>query len=279
VFNANTLSSTLVPQTVADTVIITADVILAPFASMMRNFSTDPLRPRASVAVPKPTAVPAVVTNATNFETGDSTLAAVSITVNQYTQTFGLANADIQQGFMVEQLSAYAARNLAIKLWQLAAANITAANFAASATITAANFDATKLADLYTLTKVQMPSLILDRGHYAKLLPYLNTQLAPGTNFFARTYEATDWTAAAANCRGFVFGPEAIVLAAGLPATPDVIGSSLFSQDVITLPNVGLSIQQNIWASLASRSIWVSFDVLFGTAVGDGSAGGRLMIA
>ena len=46
----------------------------------------------------------------------------------------------------------------------------------------------------------------------------------------------------------------------------------MLSQSVIELPELGLSVQFNMWGSLASRTTWASFDVCFGAAKADTSA-------
>ena len=44
---------------------------------------------------------------------------------------------------------------------------------------------------------------------------------------------------------------------------------------VITVPNLGLSVQLNVWGSASSRAVWASYDVMYGAAYGaQGAASG-----
>jgi hypothetical protein len=46
----------------------------------------------------------------------------------------------------------------------------------------------------------------------------------------------------------------------------------MISQENIVIPDLGLTVQMNMWVSRSSRALWASYDVMFGAAKGDGSA-------
>jgi hypothetical protein len=82
----------------------------------------------------------------------------------------------------------------------------------------------------------------------------------------------TDWTGAGSNTTGFACNPQAIACGSGLPLTPPE-GATGLSENVITLPGIGLSVANYTWFSLAYRNIWTSWDVMFGASVADTTAG------
>ena len=89
----------------------------------------------------------------------------------------------------------------------------------------------------------------------------------------------TRWDGAGTNIYGFAVGPEAVAAASGLPMIDPGVASMLAGSRVITLPDLGLSVQLNTWGSLSSRSAWASVDVMFGAALGDNTAGAHVKSA
>jgi hypothetical protein len=99
------------------------------------------------------------------------------------------------------------------------------------------------------------------------------------------------YTSAVANCVGFLCGPDAIGVASGLPISTSVPSSEFLSQQVVNIdgagsnsPSIGLSVQINVWFARATRTIWASYDVMFGAAAGDASTTltlgqGRLLVS
>jgi hypothetical protein len=72
--------------------------------------------------------------------------------------------------------------------------------------------------------------------------------------------------------KGFVASPEALAMASAIPYVDPAVAGLLQQSEIIDIPDLGISIQMNIWGSLASRGLNASFDVLFGAAKADGSA-------
>ena len=90
---ANTFAADLVVDSLRDAAITTLSSRLAPLNAFSRDFSADQLRPLAVVQVPIASAGATVQTNATNFESGDSTLSNAAVSVSQYSASFALTNA------------------------------------------------------------------------------------------------------------------------------------------------------------------------------------------
>ena len=273
VFNANTFSATLVPDIVADSILLAIGPTLAPLQAFTRGFTTDAVRPRANIDVPNPTAFGSVLTNATSFESGDATVGYKQVAVNQKTKAFHVANTDIQQGFVIQQLAEGNAIALATALWDVVATLLTTTNFTNTPVVsTAALFGQDAMQSLYASVDSNTIYAVLANAYYAKLLRWQTTDIGPDADGFARVMKASRWSAAGANVVGFACDPSAILLASGLPKTLPEIAGSLVSQDTVTIPGVGLTVQVNSWVSTATRALWLSYDVMFGAAVGNASA-------
>jgi len=80
---ANTFDSALVTDVLRDSVITVLQSRLAPLSAFTKDFSAESVKPRATIQVPIATAGSTTQTNATDFESGNSTLDNVAVTVNQ----------------------------------------------------------------------------------------------------------------------------------------------------------------------------------------------------
>lgn len=282
--NTNTFTSSLVVDYLADAVITVAPARLAMVSAFSRNVGLDNLRPRATVRVKRYTTGSAAVSNATNFESNDdSTLAATTVTVNQITKAFSIQNAELNQGYSLADLAAGSADLFAYGISDVMTALITTGNFGTATVIgTAANFDSSDIPPILALAKnYRSKNLLLDGGHIARLLFAGQSTAAAGTvampdsrygplnnsRFgFDVIAEQNRWTGATANTAGFVCGPDAIAIAAGLPV--GMIAGEFLEQRTVTTPQ-GLTCMLSVWYSRASRSHYASYDIMFGAGVGD----------
>ena len=282
--NTNTFTSTLVVDYLADALITVAPQRLALVSAFSRNVGLDNLRPRATVRVKRYTTGSAAVSNATNFESNDdSTLAATSVTVNQITKSFSIQNAELNQGFSLADLAAGSADLFAYGISDVLTALITTGNYGAATTIgTAANFDSSDLPTILALAKnYRSKNLILDGGHIARIqfsgltTASAGTVAMPDSRYgplnngrfgFDVIAENNRWTSATANTAGFVCGPDAIAIAAGLPV--GMIAGEFIEQRAVTTAN-GLTALLSVWYSRQSRSHYASYDIMFGAATGD----------
>jgi len=278
---ANTFDSALVTDSLRDVAITVLQSRLAPLNAFSQDFSADPLKPRATVQVPIATAGGTTQTNASNFESGDSTLDNVAVSVSQYSNSFHLTNDQINGGHRLEKIAKINLHQLANIIIDVALAPVTAANFGA-ATIdvdTAGDVTAASLKTLWAAIKDgDSRNLIVDGSIYAQFLPAnLDAfQLAAGGknvgmygfDFFSYNNR---WDGAEATVKGFACSPQAIAVASGLPAN-DIAGSDMMAVENIEIPDLGLTVQMNMWVSRATRAVWASYDVMFGAAKGDPNA-------
>lgn len=276
--NANTFASTLVVDYLADAVITVAATKLALVSAFSRNVGLDNLRPKATVRVKKFTTGTAAQVNPTNWESNnDSTLAATTVSVDQISKNFTVSQEELNQGFALADLAQGSADLFAYGISDKITAVMTAANYGAATTIgTAANFDTSDLPAILALAKnYRSKNLVLDGGHIARLMfsSAANTfpdgrleALANGRFGFDVIAENNRWTGAETNTAGFVCGPDAIAIAAGLPV--GMIAGEFIEQRVVTTSN-GLSCLLSVWYSRATRSHMASYDIMFGAAAAD----------
>ena len=284
---ANSLSSSLVLDTLAEATLTTLGNRLAPLRAFSTDFTTDMMNQNAMVQVRKANAAGSVQTNPTNFETGDTNVTNVAVQVKHYSKSYNLSSQELNQGFRLEQLAAINAQVLANKIIDIALAPITATNFPSNVTVAQASFSATNAKTLWgAVAKSSMRHLILDGTAFAQLLPtdtlgfgIQNSSYRPGSYGFDAVILNTRWDGAGTNIYGFAVGPEAVAAAAGLPMVDPGVASLLAGSRTITLPDLGLSVQLNTWGSLSSRSAWASLDVMFGAALGDNTAGAHVKSA
>jgi hypothetical protein len=297
---ANTLASALVTDYLADGLIVIAANKLAPLALFSRKFNTAPLSPRDTVQVPKATAGATSQTNASNWETGDSTLTNVAVTVNQISQSFHLTNDQLNKGFELAQLAAINADVFANAISDIWTALDIVGNFGTAQIIGLSSaFDPADLPAIFTTAKnFRVRNLLLDGAYIGQLFPGVvanfqagiglaqqqSRTVFPGLFGFDNIAMQNRWTGATANSVGFVASPDAIAVAAGLPiAQPPGEFISLTSVNVdgagSNSVSLGLVVQLAVWYARASRTVWASYDVMFGAAPGDTTQGKGLVSA
>jgi ATP-dependent Clp endopeptidase proteolytic subunit ClpP len=272
----NTLDAALVTDWLADGLVITAAVKLAALAGFSRDFSLDPIKPRATIQVRKALSTGATQTNPTNFEIGDSVVDNIPVTVNQISRSFHITNNELQSGHRLEHLAQINANTFVHAISDVWTALILAATYPGPLIIgSAAIFDAGVLASIYAAAKnFRNKNLILDGAYIGRILTQINPQAfkqAPQADRGAFGFDMLDeqnrWTGADANTVGIVCAPDAIAVAAGLPISPPQ--GEFLSLSTITLEGLGLSVQSATWYSRAGRVMWASYDVMFGAAAGD----------
>jgi len=279
---ANTISTNLTGcKEVLNIGLATLTSRLAALSAFALHVSPKPLRPAAVHEVGRCTGVGATQTNRTDWEAnGDSTVDAVEITPAQISQSFHLRHLDTQGGATVKSIIEKNVAAFAAKCMDVVLAPLTAANYgAATLTKTAAAFVA---ADVSTLAGgIDSPNraLVLHGGHLMKLAGSVvagpNGKLVfPG---FTNLAENSRWTAAEANVRGFACAPEALIVLAGLPA--EMPSSAPLLQQAVTIPGIELQALYTAWIAPGTRTLWCSFDVVIGAAVGDAAALELLKIA
>ena len=285
--DGNSYSATLVTAFLTEGAITTLQNRWAPLLAFTRDFSVDPFKPLASGEVKYVTAGPTVLatsagTPIASFESGDATVAAITITPQHYSAPIHVSSYEMNSGLRLENLMTMAVAKFADKIIEVATAPITLANFAtsfgSSNVVAAADFGFSTMATLWgKLKKSPIKNALLDGEYLAKLLnqPTYFQAVSDG----AQAYKGfgwdllalnTNWAGASNNAVGFVCNPQAIVLLAGPPTTPPAANLTTGS---FVVPGIGLAVQTNQWFSLATRTAWYSFDAVFGAGKADASAG------
>lgn len=286
--NINTIDAALLTDWLSDGLVVVANNKLAALNGFSTDFGVDPMKPRATVQVRKATAAGAVQTNPTNFETGDSTLDNIPVTVAQISRSFHITNDELNSGSRLAHLSQINADAFVNALSDIWTALILDATFAAPAALNvgaASVFDTGVLADIYgTAKNFRSKRLILDGAYVGRILTNINPQAfktAPqgdrGAFGFDLLAEQNRWTGADANTVGVVCGPESIAVASGLPV--QLPSGEFLSLSTISADQIGLTVSAATWFSRSGRVTWASYDVMFGAAAGDTTQLARLKSA
>ena len=285
---ANNLTSSLILDTIGKRSLTYLGNILAPFNAFSTDFSTESYTQGQNVRIPVATVGATVQTNPTNWESGDSNISNVNVLVSQYSVSFQLTPRELNNGFRLDQLVDINLQNFGNKLIDVAFTPFTTTNFS-NITVTQSSLVGANLATAWAaIAKVPVKNLILDGTAYSKLLPTsLTTEIGPrpGLAGFDGIYLNTRWTGAGTNIYGFAGGAGAVAMVSGLPET-NSDGMDGLEQSVVSIQLGGrgslgqgpsgpvLPVLTSTWLSMATRTRWVSFDVMLGaSATGDTAAG------
>lgn len=260
--------------------------VWAPLMAFSKDYSPDPYKPLATPTLKNSTAASSTLTDATNFAQGNSTVGALTATMHQYTQPFQISNTDLNSGLRMEDLVTINRGAFANKIIDVALAPVTAANFTATPVISApAAFGFSDSAYLQgQLQKADIVNLILDGTYLASLSNTPGFFQQAGTVFGSNTaWQAfgwnmicknSRWTGAGNNIKGFACNPQALIGIMGLPLTPPNIGQGgIFNVETVTIPGLNISVAIYTWWDVNARTMWTSFDVMAGFALGDATAG------
>lgn len=274
--NANTISSTIKPDALIDQLVVVANNRLAPLAAFSRLFSPDAMRPGATLQVTKATSGSTGQSNPTSWESGDSVLDPISVTLAQKTQSFNISQADANFGFGLDHLAQVNANAFANLLSDVYTAILTTGNYGTAINIgAAAAFDGDGLKPVLAAAKnYTAKNLILDGGHLAYLLPTDKFQFALGEGGaygFDVIAAQNRWTSAATNAVGFVCSPDALAIGAGAPAS--TANSQFETYGTFQIAELGLTVLYTVWFNTATRVRWASYEVMFGAAAGDTTQG------
>jgi hypothetical protein len=276
---ANTFDATLINEVLAQKAITAVNGKLAYLQAFTTDFS-DEVRDQRSLVinVPVATASTAVQINPTNFEQGDTTLVNAPVTMQHISKSFYLTPNDIASGNRLDNLAKF---NMNVVLNQIEKAVftlITETNFGAPVVsgITAGALSVANLKTLWGATPGDDKVAILKDNEFANILPSdLNgfdiTRTNSGYGYAYLGRSGAGFASAGTKLVGFAATKGAIAMAAAIPQYSSAV-ADLMDSTVVEVPELGLSIQSNIWGSTASRATWASFDLLFGAAKGDGTS-------
>lgn len=296
---ANTFSSALVVDTAAKAFITVLQPRLAALKAFSSDFSDDVIAGagRRTLQATVVSSAAAAVTNPTSFNVTGSTMTNAPISMNHISAGFGLTSDELNKGFRLEKLMKANVRSLGNAIMDVALGVITTTKYGASAYSTAIT-KATGGTIGNSLITDALPSLfaalkdgterhlVLDGSYYAYLLPQTGYSLnasSQGAYGFDGIHLNNRWTGVTSGSdtalngttktiKGFAVSPEAIAVASGIPYIDPAIGQLLYLSETVVIEDLGLPVQLNVWGDPNTRSLYASFDILFGAAAADGSA-------
>lgn len=275
---SNTLSSDNIMEILSNQVVTVLQNRLASLAAFSIDYKINAIAPRSVVNVPIVSGASAVQTDPTNFETGDNTIANIEITPHHISKSSHIGVQEMMQStaHRVNNLTAETVGKVGDAIMALALAPLTTANFTATPVVSsAAAFGADELKTLYgQLAKSPIKHALLDSTYYARFLPATLTDMGPrvGLCGFDAVIECSSMSGAGTNVVGFACNPQAVAIATGRPLISEKV-RAMIEQEVIQIPGLNLAVEVNHWASTATRIEWMSLDVMFGAAKGDGTSG------
>lgn len=296
---ANSYSSALVVDTATQAAVTVLQSRLASLKAFNSDFSSDVVagagRRKLQVGVVGNAA--AANKNPSSFEAQGDTVTAAAVTMDHYSATFGLSSDQLNQGFKLEKVMTANLRALANAIIDAALTPLSTANYG-SAVYSTAISTATGGQIGNTLISTGIPALLaaIKDGSQKNLIldgsytAYLSQTTAysvkwndEGAFGFDGVYVNNRWNGVTSGSdanlngttktiKGFAASPEALAMASAIPYIDPAVAGLLQQSEVIEIADLGLAVQMNIWGSLSSRSLYGSFDVIFGAAKADGSA-------
>ncbi len=283
--NENSIASALIANFLIMGAVTQAHQRFAPVKVATRLANPDPFKPLASGVLKLNTTLTngsTVLSNATNFQQGDSTLTAVTVNVQQLTASFHVRNTDLNDGIRMEDLAEAQLANLGDKVTQVLVSNITAANFPILTPVirSQAAFGYGDVQQLWgEVKKGSRKQLLIDGTALGNVtnVPSLCQPVPeiPGISWrnllgWDRVCLNSEWTGAGNTIYGFACAPTALATISGMPL-PETGGIIARAEGVI--PDLELSVAAFSWFDLPTRSYWSSYDIVFGAAVLDDSIG------
>jgi hypothetical protein len=271
---ANAFDSGLVVATISQQAQTVLANRLAPLRLFTTDFSNEVRKAKDTIQVPIVSATSATATNPTNFEPGSAvTVGKATVTLDHVVQFFGIDQADLAQGHRLENLVRINLDAIADKLFSIAITPITTSNFGnAVVTTTTITPGSGHLATLWAaVSKGNRKGLVVTPQIYSALIP-TNTfglSLSQGAYGYENgVYFASSFTGAVSGLDGFACVPEAICVASAQPMIDPSVKAQFSVSDSVTVDELGLTLQYNIWGSTSNRQVNASIEVMFGANAG-----------
>lgn len=289
---ANTYSASLVTQFLLDGAVTKLQNLWAPLRVFTRDYSQDRYKPRATAQLKYVTAGGTTQKNASDFETSnDATVSNVQIAVDQYTTGLHVTNDELNSGLRMENLVDVKTAECADNILKVAFSPLATGSFTTNAAIVRAA-SAFAFSDMATawgeLKKSPIKFAVLDGEYMARIINspvfYQQTGTQDGeVDGWKRfgwdgVWTNTNWTGTHAGAgdqyiRGLFCNPQVMGAVAGLPLTPPNVPGNTLQESTITVPGVNISIAAYSWFSLKTRTMHMSYDLMFGSSLLDESAG------
>ena len=269
---SNTIDSALLQDSIAQQTKTVLSKRLAALNLFASDFSSDVKKPKDTVHVPIASATASTSVNPTSFNSiGGTTLGKTSVSLDHIYQPFGLSYSDLQSAHRLERLIQINLDAMADKIWALATAPVTVANFGAAVVDSAESAINATSGDLPSLWaavhKSVRKGLVVSPVIYSNLIPTSTTALNLGDGAYGfenGVHYATSF-GGETGLKGFACSPEALVMAAAVPALAD---NDYMVSDSVTLDSIGLSVSYNVYSDKSTRSLIASLEVMFGASAG-----------
>lgn len=277
---ANNLDTDLIVDVLSDVALTTLPSKLANLRAYSTDVTDDRAKARQKIQVELVTGVGDVIENPTNFQVTAITNTNVEVALTHLSRPVGLSAQDLNVGHKLETKARKALITLADavqdKIFQL----VTLTNFTNSPTIKGAGTDAELLKAMWgSILGGGQKNAVLTTSQYANYLPtnlesFDPTQRTAGIFGFDGFFYGDRLAAAGeSGILGFACDPSAIAVAARLPEDPGgAKGADYITSQTVTVPDLGVAVEFNVWFDRASRGHWLSYDICFGAAVGDPTA-------
>ena len=273
---ANTYSGTLTTDHLMDEAIANAGGTFAALDAFVSFRDPDGYKPLARNQVKYVTSAGTIQTNPTSFETGDSVIAPIAVSMNHYSISGHTSNAELNSGKRQADDLPKLVQTYATQLVAQVTSLFTAANFPNAKVIAnSGTFSTANAATAYgTIAAAPKKNLVLDSPWFASLNSSAGArgfQSGEAVLGWSGIYEnSVGWSSADPNVHGIALGREAIVLIYGSLDYGSTLG--IIARRYITLP-CGLTIEHNDWFNPSTRGYWQSLDCVLGCAVADGTVG------
>lgn len=269
---SNTIDSALLQDSIAQQTKTVLSKRLAALNLFASDFSSDVKKPKDTVHVPIASATASTAVNPTSFNSiGGTTIGKTSVSLDHIYQPFGLSYSDLQSAHRLERLIQINLDAMADKIWALATAPVTVANFGAAVVDSAEGAINATSGDLPALWaavhKSVRKGLVVSPVIYSNLIPTSTTALNLGDGAYGfenGVHYATSF-GGETGLKGFACSPEALVMAAAVPALAD---NDYMVSDSVALDGIGLSVAYNVYSDKSTRSLIASLEVMFGAAAG-----------
>ena len=271
------------PTRIAALTLDALQTTVLPFSAFTTAFSSD-VATVGNAVTTRYVTNPSVSNFAAARSSGNSTTTAVTVTLNNYVGV-DLGFTDTEMSFSDVQLQELYIRPAIVALFENVMANVLAlvvnANFSANTVIAAANFSAANIANLATTlntAKVGPNRHIICKPTYAEtlrkdssILPayaigdpnFLKNGIIPNLHGF-KIHEWNGTIPTTENLAAIALAPQAIAIAARVPATPRNWAGSVTN---VTDPTSGLTVQYRDWYDGQEQRS--QFCVIYGTAKGN----------
>lgn len=218
-----------------------------------------------------------VADSSTNFQTGDTGTVTKPVLLQHVYKTFSIDSIDYGSGSRLDALADANATLFANKIESIVFSLLTTGNYGTAAvgglsgTMTASHMNT-----LWNSIQGGYKVAILKANKYSDLAATdrfgfdIKNDLRP-YNFDKIDYTDNGFASAGANIVGFGAAKSGIIVASALPAFTNEV-ASLLETEVMEIPELGISVQANLWADVATKKTYMSFETLFGAAVGDPDA-------